>query len=122
MMLPVKVNLAEKLSQFDDHWIPRVVGKVDNFEVKIAKIQGEFVWHHHAEEDELFLVLKGQLKIEFRDGEVVLGPGELVVVPKGIEHRPVAEDEVQIVLFEQSGTVNTGNLLNERTVPRPERI
>ena len=122
MMVPVKVNLAEKLSQFDDHWIPRVIGAVNNFEVKVAKIQGEFVWHHHAEEDELFLVLKGQLKIEFRDGEVVLGPGELVVVPKGIEHRPVAEDEVQIVLFEQSGTVNTGNLLNERTVPGPERI
>ena len=104
MTPPSKVNLAEKLDLFQDQWVPRVVGEVNDFQVKVVKIQGEFVWHHHEEEDELFLVLKGQLRIEFRDGVVELGPGELVVVPKGVEHRPVAENEVHVVLFERSAT------------------
>ena len=122
MTPPSKVNLAEKLDLFQDQWVPRVVGEVNDFQVKVVKIQGEFVWHHHEEEDELFLVLKGQLRIEFRDGVVELGPGELVVVPKGVEHRPVAENEVHVVLFERSATLNTGNVTNERTVAQPERI
>jgi mannose-6-phosphate isomerase-like protein (cupin superfamily) len=122
MTPPVKVNLARKFSEFEDHWVPKVVGEVNDFQVKVAKLQGEFVWHHHEEEDELFLVQRGQLRIEFRDGEVLLEPGEMVIVPRGIEHRPIADEEVQLVLFERSGTVNTGNVFDERTVAKPKRI
>ena len=117
-----RIDLAEKLSRIDERWSPRIVAELNGQHVKLVKIEGEFVWHSHAEEDELFLVLSGQLRIELRDGAVVLGPGQMVVVPRGIEHRPVAEGEVHVMLFEPVGTLNTGNVRNERTVEAPERI
>lgn len=117
-----RIDLAEKLSRIDERWSPRIVAELNGQHVKLVKIEGEFVWHSHAEEDELFLVLSGQLRIELRDGAVVLGPGQMVVVPRGIEHRPVAEGEVHVLLFEPAGTLNTGNVRNERTVEAPERI
>jgi mannose-6-phosphate isomerase-like protein (cupin superfamily) len=117
-----RIDLAEKLSRIDERWSPRIVAELNGQHVKLVKIEGEFVWHSHAEEDELFLVLSGQLRIELRDGAVVLGPGQMVVVPRGIEHRPVAEGEVHVLLFEPAGTLNTGNVRNERTVVAPERI
>lgn len=117
-----KVNIAQKLSLFNEHWSPKLVGEVDDFAVKVVKLQGEFVWHHHENEDELFWVIEGQLKILLRDGEVVLNPGEFVVIPKGVEHKPVAEGEVQIVLFERNTTINTGNIKNERTVDEVKKI
>jgi mannose-6-phosphate isomerase-like protein (cupin superfamily) len=116
-----KINLAEKLSGFREHWRPKIVADVDDYHVKVAKLKGEFVWHHHENEDELFLVLKGRLRIRLRDGDVELEPGELVVVPKGVEHCPASDEEVHLMLFERRGTLNTGNLRNERTV-EPERI
>jgi mannose-6-phosphate isomerase-like protein (cupin superfamily) len=117
-----RIDLAEKLSRIDERWSPRIVAELNGQHVKLVKIEGEFVWHSHAEEDELFLVLSGQLRIELRDGAVVLGPGQMVVVPRGIEHRPIAEGEVHVLLFEPAGTLNTGNVRNERTVEAPERI
>lgn len=117
-----RIDLAEKLSRIDERWSPRIVAELNGQHVKLVKIEGEFVWHSHAEEDELFLVLSGQLRIELRDGAVVLGPGQMVVVPRGIEHRPVAEGEVHVLLFEPAGTLNTGNVRNERTIEAPERI
>lgn len=117
-----RIDLAEKLSRIDERWSPRIVAELNGQHVKLVKIEGEFVWHSHAEEDELFLVLSGQLRIELRDGAIVLGPGQMVVVPRGIEHRPVAEGEVHVLLFEPAGTLNTGNVRNERTVEAPERI
>ena len=111
-----KINLAEKLGRFSDHWSPKVVGELNDNNIMLVKVQGEFVWHHHAEEDELFVVLKGQLTIELRDGSLTLGPGELVVIPKGIEHRPVAPEEVHLMLIEPKVTRHTGNVENERTV------
>ena len=95
-----------------EHWRPQVVAALNGQEVKLAKVRGEFVWHHHAEEDELFLVVSGRLRIEFRDGAVELGAGELLVVPRGIEHRPVAEEEVELLLFEPAATRNTGNIVH----------
>jgi mannose-6-phosphate isomerase-like protein (cupin superfamily) len=117
-----KVNLAERLSRFTEHWNPRVVAELNGQQVKLAKLEGEFVWHHHEEADELFLVLEGRLVIQLRDRDVTLTPGELFVVPKGVEHRPVADAEVHVLLFEPAGTVNTGNVTNEYTVPEPDRI
>jgi len=117
-----KVSLAEKLSRFSDHWSPKIVATVNDSDVKLAKVQGEFVWHAHADEDELFLVLGGRLVIELRDGEVVLGPGELVVIPKGVEHRPVAAEEVQLLLFERNSIRHTGDVVDPRTVTEFERI
>jgi len=111
-----KVNLADKLSLFSEHWIPRIVGELNGQQVKLAKLEGEFVWHHHESEDELFLVLKGRLVIELRDREIALEPGEFFIVPRGVEHRPVASEEVHVLLFEPASTRNTGNLVNERTV------
>ena len=116
MTMPGKVDLAEKLSLFSERWQPRVVGAVGDMHVKIAKLEGEFVWHHHAEEDEMFLVLRGTLRMRFRDGEAVLGPGQMIVVPKGIEHCPSADEEVHILLVEPKTTVNTGSAGGERTV------
>ena len=104
-----KVTLAEKFTLFDERWSPKRVATVDNYEVKVAKVEGEFVWHHHDDVDELFLVVSGTLRILLRDGEVVLNPGELVVIPRGVEHKPTAEGECHIVLFERQGTVNTGS-------------
>lgn len=111
-----KVNLAQKFSLFDDYWSPRLAGQVNNCAVKLVKLKGEFVWHHHDDEDELFLVVNGRLRIELRDGEVVLNAGEFAIIPKGVEHRPVADDEVHVLLFEPDTTLNTGNIQSERTV------
>jgi mannose-6-phosphate isomerase-like protein (cupin superfamily) len=117
-----KVNLAQKLATFDEHWSPRIVGDLNGQHVKLAKLRGEFVWHHHEHEDELFLVLDGRLVIELRDGEVVLEPGEFFIVPRGVEHKPRADEETHIMLFEPKSTLNTGNVRGARTVEVPERI
>ena len=117
-----KVNLAEKLSRFDEAWSPRIVAELNGQEVRLAKLRGEFVWHHHDTEDELFLVLEGRLRMELRDRTILLEPGEMLVVPRGVEHRPVAEGEVHVLLFEPAATLNTGNVRDERTVERPERL
>jgi mannose-6-phosphate isomerase-like protein (cupin superfamily) len=103
------INLAEKLAGFTDHWQPRTVAEFNGHDIMVAKVQGEFVWHKHDETDDLFLVLRGELTIELRDRSVTLRPGELFVVPKGVEHRPVAKDEVHMLLIESSGTPNTGD-------------
>ncbi|MGH7565444.1 MAG: cupin domain-containing protein [Gemmatimonadota bacterium] len=117
-----RIDLWEKLSLFDERWSPRVVAELNGQHVKLVKLEGEFVWHSHADEDELFLVLRGKLTIELRDGAVALGPGQMIVVPRGVEHRPVADGEVHVLLFEPAGTLNTGDVRNERTVEEPERI
>lgn len=117
-----KVNLAAKFELFHDHWKPKIVGQVNDLQVKLVKVQGEFLWHKHEKEDELFLVVEGKLTIRFRDRDVELEPGEFVVVPKGVEHMPVAEEEARIVLLEPATTLNTGDVVNERTVPELERI
>lgn len=114
--LPSKVNLAEKLTHFTDHWSPRIVGELNGQHVKIAKLKGTFVWHQHEDADELFLVIKGRLMIQLRDRDITLEPGEFFIVPKGVEHRPVADTEVHVLLFEPAGTVNTGNVTDEHTV------
>ncbi|MCJ7627459.1 MAG: cupin domain-containing protein [Longimicrobiales bacterium] len=121
-MLRNPVNLAEKLSEIQDYWNPRIAGELNGQQVKLAKVKGEFVWHRHQNEDELFLVLKGVLSLELRDGNVTLRPGEFFIVPQGVEHRPVAEEEVHLLMFEPASTLNTGNLRNERTVDSPKRI
>jgi mannose-6-phosphate isomerase-like protein (cupin superfamily) len=110
-----KVNLAEKLARISECWSPKAVGAVNDFHVKLAKLRGEFVWHAHEAEDELFLVLKGTLRMQFRDHEVVVDPGELIIVPHGTEHRPVADGEVHVLLLEPGSTVNTGTAGGERT-------
>ena len=107
--MPEPVRLSEKLSAFSEHWSPKVVADFNGHDVMVVKVQGEFVWHSHPDTDDFFLVLKGRLRIELRDGEVTLGPGELYVVPKGVEHRPVAEEEVHLLLIEPAGTPNTGD-------------
>ena len=117
-----KISLADKLSCFDDHWSPKIVADLNDSHVKLVKVQGEFVWHQHANEDELFLVLQGELTIELRDGEVTLGPGELVVIPKGVEHRPVAANEVHLMLIEPKGILHTGDVVTDRTVTEYARI
>jgi mannose-6-phosphate isomerase-like protein (cupin superfamily) len=110
-----KVNLAEKLASFSDLWSPKSVGTVNDFLVKLVKLKGEFVWHAHDSEDELFLVLHGTLRMRFRDREVLVGPGEFIVVPHGVEHCPVADDEVHVLLLERASTVNTGTAGGDRT-------
>lgn len=117
-----RINLAEKFSLIEETWSPRVVGELNGQQVRLAKLAGEFIWHHHEEEDELFLVLAGRLRIELRDGELALGPGEMAIVPRGVEHRPVAPDEAHVLLFEPAGTLNTGNVRNEWTVERPRGV
>ncbi len=117
-----KVDLKKKLASFSDLWSPRIVGQVNDVHVKLAKLRGEFPWHRHEGEDELFLVLEGRLRLEFHDREVWLAPGEMVIVPRGTEHRPVAEEEVHVLLVEPAGTLNTGDVRNERTVQDPEWI
>ena len=117
-----KVNITEKLSQFADHWNPRVVGELNGQQVKAVKLKGEFIWHHHDNEDELFLVIKGILKMEFRDRTEIIKPGEFIIVHRGIEHKPVADEEVEILLFEPATTLNTGNIENERTKRYLEKI
>ena len=115
MTAPEIVNLADKLGRFSDHWNPRIVGRYNGNEVRVSKLKGEFVWHSHAETDELFLVLKGALTIEFRDGVRTLGPGEFLVVPKGVEHRPVAPEEVELLIMDREGEPNTGGVASEYT-------
>jgi len=117
-----KINLTEKLGRFTDHWSPKIVAELNDNHVLLAKVQGEFVWHQHVGEDELFIVLKGQLTIELRDGSVTLGPGEMVVIPKGVEHRPVAREEVHLMLVEPKVTKHTGDVETERTVHEYARI
>jgi mannose-6-phosphate isomerase-like protein (cupin superfamily) len=116
------VNLEEKLAQFTERWSPKIVGEVNDSYVKLVKFIGEFVWHHHDHEDEMFLVLKGRLRMRLREGDLDVGPGEFVIVPRGVEHLPVAAEETHVLLFEPKSTLNTGNVLNERTVPVLERI
>ena len=108
-MTPTPINLSEKLSLFADQWSPKIIAQIDDYQVKLAKLQGDFVWHCHPETDEVFIVLQGRLTIDFRDGSVTLGEGELLVVPKGIEHKPCAESECQVMILVRQGTVNTGN-------------
>ena len=117
-----KVNLAEKLALFNDHWHPRIVGELNGQYVKLAKILGEFIWHKHENEDELFLVVRGRFRMRLRDGDLEIGEGELVIIPRGVEHMPVADEEVSVLLVEPKSTLNTGNVVNERTVAEPERI
>ncbi len=111
-----KVNIDEKLESFQETWVPKVVGELNGQHVKVAKIHGEYVWHHHEHEDELFWVVKGTMKILLRDREVTLSKGEFFVVPRGVEHKPVAEEEAHIVLFEPASTRNTGNVENDLTI------
>lgn len=111
-----KVNLSEAFAAFEEHWQPRIVGELNGQHVKVVKLAGEFVWHHHEDEDELFLVMKGAMTMELRDGNVELNEGDFFIVPRGVEHRPVvANGEAHVVLFEPAGTLNTGNVHNERT-------
>ncbi len=117
------VNLTEKFSRFSDYWSPKIVGEVNEMHVKLVKLQGEFVWHHHDHEDELFLVVKGRLRMRLESGDREIGPGEFIVVPKGTEHCPVAlTDEVHVLLLEPKGTLNTGNVVSERTVDTLDRL
>ncbi len=117
-----KINLAETFARFHDHWSPKIVGELNGQHVKLVKFQGEFVWHHHQHEDELFLVVRGSFHMEFRDRTVELHAGEFLIVPHGVEHRPVAEHEVEVLLFEPAGTVNTGNAGGEKMVVELERL
>jgi mannose-6-phosphate isomerase-like protein (cupin superfamily) len=116
-----RVNIEEKLAHIGDHWRPRIVGELNGQQVKLVKFLGPFVWHHHENEDELFLVVKGRMLMEFRDHAVAVGEGEFIIVPRGVEHRPVAEEEVHVVLFEPASTLNTGNVENELTLRELQR-
>ena len=117
-----KVNLAQKLALFSEPWSPMVVGELNGQHVKVVKLQGPFVWHHHEAEDELFLVLQGRLRMELRERTVDVGPGEFIIIPRGVEHRPVAEEEVHVLLFEPASTLNTGNVRDERTVEQLQHL
>ena len=121
-MEQVKVNIADKLSLFHDHWNPRIVGELNGQQVKLAKFKGEFVWHKHDDEDELFYVLKGRFNMEFRDKTITLNENEFLIVPRGVEHRPVANSEVSVMLFEPSTTLNTGDTRGELTRDNLEKI
>ena len=117
-----KVNLAQKFSLFADRWNPKVVGDLNDHQVKVVKLQGDFVWHHHETEDELFLVVRGRMRMGLRTGDVELSEGDFFIVPKGVEHKPSAEDECWVVLIEPGTTLNTGNVVGERTVAQLDRI
>ena len=117
-----KINLKDKLSLFTEHWTPKIVGELNDQQVKLAKLKGEFIWHSHADEDELFYILKGTLKMEFRDKTVELNEGEILIVPRGIEHRPIAEEEVHVLLFEPAATKHTGEIEHELTQHELDRI
>jgi len=116
------VNLAEMLGRFNEVWSPRVVGELNRQQVKLAKLRGDFVWHHHENEDELFLVVKGRLRMRLRDGDLEIGEGEFLIVPRGVEHCPVAEEECHVLLFEPASTLNTGNVEDARTAEDLERL
>ena len=119
----MKVNLAEKFALINEHWRPKTVGELNGQEVKLVKFQGEFAWHHHEHEDEMFLAMKGSFRIEFRDRTVELSEGEFVIVPRGVEHRPVAEQEVEVLLFEPKNVLNTGNVVDAQfTAPVGDKI
>lgn len=111
------VNLQEKFSKFSELWQPKIIAQMNDYHFKIAKVQGEFVWHHHTDTDEVFLVVNGRLEIHFRDGAITLNEGEMFVVPKGVEHKPVAQEECHILLVEPAGTVNTGDVVDKKTAP-----
>jgi mannose-6-phosphate isomerase-like protein (cupin superfamily) len=111
------INFEGKLRKFSEQWSPKIIAQLNNYHFKLVKVQGEFVWHDHPETDEVFIVVKGQLDILFRDGKVSLNEGEMFVVPKGVEHKPITENECHILLVEPAGTVNTGNIINGRTAP-----
>ena len=110
------INFSDKFAKFSELWSPKIIAQMNDYHFKIARIEGEFIWHDHPETDEVFIVLKGQLQIQFHDGNVVLSEGEMFVVPQGVEHKPVAEQECHILLVEPAGTMNTGDVVNERTV------
>ncbi len=113
--MPTKISLKEAIATFDDHWNPRIVAQLNGQDVRVAKVEGTFDWHHHDNEDELFFVISGRLELRFRDKTELLGPGEMIVVPRGVEHQPHADEECAILLFEPSSTLNTGNVESERT-------
>ncbi len=117
-----KINLLEKFSLFSEHWSPKIIGELNGQQVKLGKFQGEFVWHKHENEDEAFFVMKGSFNMELRDKTIVLNEGDMLVVPKGVEHRPVAENEVWVMMFEPATTLNTGNVINEKTKTVLEKI
>jgi mannose-6-phosphate isomerase-like protein (cupin superfamily) len=117
-----RIRLTDKLDHIREYWEPKIVAELNGQHVKLAKIAGEFIWHSHEQEDELFLVLRGRMTMEFRDRKVALEPGDVLVVPRGVEHRPVAEEETHILMFEPAGTLNTGNVRDERTRERLERL
>ena len=117
-----KVNLHKKFARFQEYWQPKIAGELNDSLVKLVKFKGEFVWHHHEAEDELFLVVMGRMTIKFRDGDLTVNEGEFVIVPKGVEHMPAAEEEVWVILLEPKSTLNTGNVRNERTVENLGRI
>jgi mannose-6-phosphate isomerase-like protein (cupin superfamily) len=111
-----KVNINQKLALFNEHWHPKIVGEINDFYVKLVKLEGEFVWHHHENEDEMFLVVQGELLMQLREREITVREGEFIIIPKGVEHLPVANDEVHIMLFEPKSTLNTGNVKSKRTI------
>lgn len=117
-----KINLVQKFGLFNEYWSPRIIGELNDSHIKLAKLKGEFDWHHHENEDEMFFVVQGQLTITFRDKAVVLDKGELIVIPKGVDHLPVAAEEVHVMLIEPKGTLNTGNVVTEKTKEKLERI
>ena len=122
-----KINLQQKFASFSEHWSPKIIGELNDFAVKIVKVQGEFVWHHHDEEEELFFVIKGRLLMQVREtserqSDIWVEEGELIIIPHGVEHRPVTEEETQLMLLEPRSTVNTGNVSNERTVLHVEHL
>ena len=116
------INLEEKFRLIHAYWEPKIIGEINESCVKIAKLKGEFLWHRHDEQDEMFYVFKGKLTVRLRDKDIVLGAGECCIIPRGVEHMPVAKDEVQVMMIEPKGTLNTGNVQNERTVGEPEHI
>jgi len=117
-----KVNIEEKLSRINDYWNPRIIGELNGQQVKVTKLKGEFVWHKHDSEDEMFFIIKGELEMQLREGSINIKPGEFIIIPKGMEHRPVARDEVHLILFEPASTLNTGNVRNDFTKEKLERI
>ena len=121
-MVPSKVNVAEKFALFGDYWSPKIAGDMNDSYIKLAKLKGEFVWHHHENEDELFFVTKGSLVIKMRDGEIRVEPGEFVIIPRGVDHLPIADEEVHVILIEPKTTLNTGNVKSDRTVADLQRI
>lgn len=120
--LPDVIDINNKFSCFSDHWNPRIIGELNGQHVKLVKFKGTFVWHKHDHEDELFYVLQGRFNMEFRDRTVTIGPNQMLIVPRGVEHRPVANEEVSVMLFEPASTLNTGNVVGEKTVLNPGRL